>query len=107
MILFFYFQKKQGNGAWTTIPLGTDHASGPHMIKIKGRTADLYQRQWEFDIQNNTFPVMFRAVRETVDDGDVNLADLKLEPSSLFLSERLPLALNDKVYGTSFCNVKE
>ena len=41
------------------------------------------------------------------DKWNSNLADLKLEPSSLFLSERLPLALNDKVYGTSFCNVKE
>ena len=74
----FYFQKKQGNGAWANINVGTDHPSGSHMIKIKGRTADLYQRQWEFDIQNNTFPVMFRAVRQTVDDGDVDLNASKL-----------------------------
>ena len=74
----FYFQKKQGNGSWANINVGTDHASGSHMIKIKGRTADLYQRQWEFDIQNNTFPVMFRAVRQTVDDGDVDLNASKL-----------------------------
>ena len=74
----FYFQKKQGNGAWSNIDVGTDHDSGAHMIRIKGRTADLYQRQWEFDIQNNTFPVMFRAVRETVDDGDIDLNASKL-----------------------------
>ncbi len=74
----FYFQKKQGNGAWADLDVGTDHESGSHMIKIKGRTSDLYQRQWEFDIQNNTFPVMFRAVRETVDDGDVDLNASKL-----------------------------
>ena len=67
------FQKKQGSGSWTDLQLGTENANGSHIDTISGRTADLYQRQYKFDIQGNTFPVMFRAVRITQDDGDVDL----------------------------------
>ena len=62
----FKFQRSLANGAFVNKSVG-----GRVTQEIKGRTADLYQRQFEFDISNiseDDFPVRFKIVRTSEND---------------------------------------
>ena len=63
----FKFLKSQNNGSFQDISI-----NGNVNQKITGRTGDLYQRQYEFNIENNTFPVQFKVQRLTDDDSTIN-----------------------------------
>ncbi len=73
----YRFQKKQGTGDYVDIDLGTKKLdiSGAKDgdAFVSGRTADLYQKQYRFEITGNTFPVSFRVVRITKDEDRYNL----------------------------------
>ena len=59
----FKFQKSVNNGAFSDFAI-----NGEVEQKIKGRTADLYQKQYVFDISADTFPVRFKVIRTSVSD---------------------------------------
>ena len=59
----FKFQKSTGNGAFQDFTI-----NGTVDQTIKGRTADLYQKQYVFDISTDTFPVRFKVIRTSVTD---------------------------------------
>ena len=62
----FKFQRSLANGAFANKSVG-----GKVTQTIKGRTADLYQRQFEFDISNiseDDFPVKFKILRTSEND---------------------------------------
>ena len=68
----FKFQRSLANGAFTNIKAG-----GKVQQVITGRTPDLYQKQYEFNISKFTdanFPIAFKVLR-TGTAGDTNLAD--------------------------------
>ena len=68
----FKFQRSLANGAFSDIKAG-----GKVQQEITGRTPDLYQKQYEFNISNFSdanFPISFKIVR-TGTAGDTNLAD--------------------------------
>ena len=59
----FKFQKSTNNGAFQDFSI-----NGTVDQTIKGRTADLYQKQYVFDISTDTFPVRFKVIRTSVSD---------------------------------------
>ena len=59
----FKFQKSVNNGAFSDFSV-----NGSIQQKIKGRTADLYQKQYVFDISADTFPVRFKVIRTSASD---------------------------------------
>ena len=59
----FKFQKSVNNGAFSDFAI-----NGEVGQKIKGRTADLYQKQYVFDISADTFPVRFKVIRTSASD---------------------------------------
>ena len=59
----FKFQKSVNNGAFVDFAI-----NGEAGQKIKGRTADLYQKQYVFDISADTFPVRFKVIRTSASD---------------------------------------
>ena len=63
----FKFLKSQNNSSFQNISI-----NGTVNQKIKGRTGDLYQRQYEFNIEGNNFPVQFQVERLTDDDSTIN-----------------------------------
>ena len=68
----FKFQRSLASGAFTDIGI-----NGSINQEITGRTPDLYQKQYEFNISNFSdanFPIAFKVVR-TGTAGDTNLAD--------------------------------
>ena len=67
------FEKKQGNGSFQDIPLAGGTGTNAREHEIRGRTADLYQRQYRFDLTGNTFPVIIKVHRVSVDDSSVDL----------------------------------
>ena len=63
----FKFQRSLASGAFADVNVGT----GGVTQKIKGRTADLYQKQYQFDLSNLTtaqFPVQFKVIRLSDND---------------------------------------
>ncbi len=68
----FLFQRSLANGAFVN-----KKVNGKTVQKIKGRTADLYQKEYEFNISNlneSQFPVAFKVVRHST-AGDNSIAD--------------------------------
>lgn len=68
----FLFKRSLANGAFVN-----KKVNGKTIQKIKGRTADLYQKEYEFNISNlneNQFPVAFKVVRHST-AGDNSIAD--------------------------------
>ncbi len=63
----FKFQKSQNNGTFQDLSI-----NGSVNQKLKGRTGDLYQRQYGFNVEGNTFPVQFKVIRITDDDSTIN-----------------------------------
>ena len=63
----FKFQKSQNNGAFQDLSI-----NGSVNQKLKGRTGDLYQRQYGFNVEGNTFPIQFKVIRITDDDSTIN-----------------------------------
>ena len=59
----FKFQKSVNNGGFFDFAI-----NGETEQKIKGRTADLYQKQYVFDISADTFPVRFKVIRTSATD---------------------------------------
>ena len=59
----FKFQKSVNNGAFSDFSV-----NGSIQQKIKGRTADLYQKQYAFDISADTFPARFKVIRTSASD---------------------------------------
>ena len=59
----FKFLKSTGNGAFQDFSI-----NGKVEQTIKGRTADLYQKQYVFDISTDTFPVRFKVIRTSDSD---------------------------------------
>ena len=59
----FKFRKSTNNSAFSDFPI-----NGSIQQKIKGRTADLYQKQYVFDISADTFPVKFEVIRTSATD---------------------------------------
>ena len=72
------FSKKQGTGSFQDISLDGGTGTNAREHEIKGRTADLYQRQYRFDLTGNTFPVIIRVHRVSIDDTSVDLSGQKL-----------------------------
>tara|TARA_R100000664_G_C2759846_1_gene150107 strand:+ start:3119 stop:8521 length:5403 start_codon:yes stop_codon:yes gene_type:complete len=74
----YRFQKKQGTGEFVDIDLGTKklniYGAKDGDAFVSGRTADLYQKQYRFEITGNTFPVQFRIVRIARDEDRWNLS---------------------------------
>jgi len=65
--VIFKFLKSQNNSSFQNISI-----NGTVNQKITGRTGDLYQRQYEFNIQGNNFPVQFQVQRISDDDSTIN-----------------------------------
>jgi len=63
----FKFQKSQNNGTFQDLSI-----NGSVNQKLKGRTGDLYQRQYGFNVEGNTFPIQFKVIRITDDDSTIN-----------------------------------
>ena len=63
----FKFQKSENNGAFQDLSI-----NGSVNQKLKGRTGDLYQRQYGFNVESNTFPIQFKVIRITDDDSTIN-----------------------------------
>jgi predicted phage tail protein len=59
----FKFQKSTNNGAFQDFSV-----NGTVDQTIKGRTADLYQKQYVFDLSADTFPVRFKVIRTSGTD---------------------------------------
>ena len=59
----FKFRKSVNNNAFSDFSV-----NGTIQQKIKGRTADLYQKQYVFDISTDTFPVKFEVIRTSASD---------------------------------------
>ena len=59
----FKFQKSTNNGAFVDFSI-----DGTTEQTIKGRTADLYQKQYVFNISEDTFPVRFKVIRTSDSD---------------------------------------
>ena len=65
--VIFKFLKSQNNSSFQNISI-----NGTVDQKITGRTGDLYQRQYEFNIEGNNFPVQFQVQRISDDDSTIN-----------------------------------
>ena len=59
----FKFQKSVGNGAYQDF-----NVNGTVEQTIRGRTADLYQKQYVFDLTGESFPVRFKVIRTSDSD---------------------------------------
>ena len=90
----FKFQRSLASGAFADINVGT----GGVTQKIQGRTADLYQKQYQFDLSGfnaSQFPIQFKIVR--ISDNDTTF----MNNNSGFISH------TSKFYITSHTLVKD